>query len=159
MDLGDFASLLKGVAPTLSEMEVAHMFMELVDLEGRVDVGEWLQVLSLYEAGLGGRHAPLVTFSLFHSPLHARDHICIPPCMQMRTPTREHYCSLQQRVRIWQTHTHTRTRVVTCTSHVYSGFTFLPDEPTTAMDHITIDNQGRAEDLGVKHNVSQPPSL
>ena len=91
MDLGDFASLLKGVAPTLSEMEVAHMFMELVDLEGRVDVGEWLQVLSLYEAGLGGRHAPLATFSLtlfvpftlactrtyMHTSMHANAHTSV----------------------------------------------------------------------------------
>lgn len=54
MDLGDFASMIAVVSPDLSEFDVAHLFMQLVDLEGRVDVEEWLQVLSLYEAGLGG---------------------------------------------------------------------------------------------------------
>ena len=77
MDLGDFASLLKGVAPTLSEMEVAHMFMELVDLDGRLDVGEWLQVLSLYEAGLGGRHALRATINAcMHAHIYAYLHAC-----------------------------------------------------------------------------------
>jgi hypothetical protein len=59
MDLGDFASLMKVVCP-LGEYEVAHLFMQLVDSEGKVDVDEWLQVLSLYEAGLAGTVASLL---------------------------------------------------------------------------------------------------
>ena len=59
MDLGDFASLMKSVCP-LGEYEVAHLFMQLVDSEGKVDVDEWLQVLSLYEAGLAGTVASLL---------------------------------------------------------------------------------------------------
>ena len=30
MDLGDFASLMKVVSPTLGEMDVAHLFMQVV---------------------------------------------------------------------------------------------------------------------------------
>lgn len=50
MDLGDFASLMKVVSPSMGEYDVAHLFMELVDSHGKVDADEWLQVLSLYEA-------------------------------------------------------------------------------------------------------------
>jgi hypothetical protein len=54
MDLGDFATLHKQVSPDLGEFDVAHLFMQLVDTRGSVDPDEWLQVLSLYEAGLAG---------------------------------------------------------------------------------------------------------
>jgi hypothetical protein len=50
MDLGDFASLLKVVSPSMEEYDVAHLYMELVDSRGNVDPDEWLLVLSLYEA-------------------------------------------------------------------------------------------------------------
>jgi hypothetical protein len=51
MDLGDFASMLKTLDPEMGEMDVAHLFMELVDSKGCIDVDEWLQLLSLYNAG------------------------------------------------------------------------------------------------------------
>ena len=54
MDLGDFATLHKQVSPDMGEFDVAHLFMQLVDTRGSVDPDEWLQVLSLYEAGLAG---------------------------------------------------------------------------------------------------------
>jgi hypothetical protein len=51
MDLGDFASMLKTIDAEMCEMDVAHLFMELVDSKGCIDVDEWLQLLSLYNAG------------------------------------------------------------------------------------------------------------